>query len=69
VSKIRLKLPLFILLFVISALISAAKPYSVRMADSEMKRNHESWMIDFSKKLKWDYSNGLELQSIYKVWE
>ena len=27
--------------------------YYVRMADSEMKRNPESWMLDFSKKLKW----------------
>ncbi|HOH54780.1 MAG TPA: glycoside hydrolase family 88 protein, partial [Paludibacteraceae bacterium] len=39
------------------------------MADSEMKRNPESWMLDFSKKLKWDYCNGLELQAFLKVWE
>ena len=50
-------------------LASAAKPYSVWMADSEMKRNPESWMIDFSKKPKWDYCMGLELQSIYQVWK
>ncbi|MBP8967533.1 MAG: glycoside hydrolase family 88 protein, partial [Paludibacteraceae bacterium] len=43
--------------------------YYVRMADSEMKRNPESWMLDFSKKLKWDYCNGLELQAFLKVWE
>ncbi len=49
--------------------ISATKPYSVWMADSEMKRYPESWMIDFSKRLKWDYCNGLELQSIYMVWK
>jgi len=55
--------------FSIAMLASAAKPYSVWMADSEMKRNPESWMVDFSKKLKWDYCNGLELQSIYQVWK
>ena len=39
------------------------------MADSEMKRNPESWQIDFAKAPKWDYCNGLELQAFYKVWE
>lgn len=57
----------FVLLF--PTLASAVKPYSVWMADSEIKRNPESWMIDFSKKLKWDYCNGLELQAIYQVWK
>ncbi len=51
------------------ALTTAAKPYSVWMADSEMKRNPQSWMLDFAKKPKWDYCNGLELQSIYQVWK
>lgn len=65
--KLKISAISFILLF--PMLVLAAKPYSVRMADSEMKRNPESWMIDFSKKLKWDYCNGLELQSIYQVWK
>ena len=34
-----------------------------------MKRNPESWMIDFAKTLRWDYCQGLELQAFYKVWE
>jgi unsaturated rhamnogalacturonyl hydrolase len=38
------------------------------MADSEMKRYPQSWMVDFSSKPKWDYCNGLELQAIYQVW-
>jgi len=58
-----------VFVFGIFVLAPAAKPYSVWMADSEMKRNPESWMVDFSKKLKWDYCNGLELQSIYQVWK
>ncbi len=68
-TKIRLKHSLFILLFLFPTLILAAKPYSVRMADSEMKRNPQSWMIDFSSRPKWDYCMGLELQSIYQVWK
>ena len=43
--------------------------YSVRMADSEMKRNPEAWMLDFSKQPKWNYCHGLVLQSILQVWE
>ncbi|SEA17255.1 unsaturated rhamnogalacturonyl hydrolase [Porphyromonadaceae bacterium NLAE-zl-C104] len=46
-----------------------ADPYYVRMADSEMQRNPESWMIDFVKAIKWNYTHGLELQSILQVWE
>ena len=42
--------------------------YSVRMADSEMKRNPESWMLDFSTQPKWNYCQGLVLQSILQVW-
>ncbi|WP_352422672.1 glycoside hydrolase family 88 protein [Proteiniphilum sp.] len=44
-------------------------PYYVRMADSEMQRNPESWMIDFVKAPKWNYTHGLELQAILQVWE
>lgn len=47
---------------------TAKSKYYVRMADSEMKRNPESWMLDFQPKLKWDYCNGLELQAIFEVW-
>ena len=38
------------------------------MADSEMKRNPQSWMVDFSKDLKWNYCHGLELEAIYDVY-
>ncbi|MDR0232820.1 MAG: glycoside hydrolase family 88 protein [Dysgonamonadaceae bacterium] len=43
--------------------------YYVRMADSEMKRNPESWMLDFSAQPKWNYCQGLVLQSILQVWK
>ncbi|SFK55302.1 glycoside hydrolase family 88/105 protein [Proteiniphilum acetatigenes] len=44
-------------------------PYYMRMADSEMKRYPESWMVDFSDKIKWNYTHGLELQAIIEVSE
>ena len=43
--------------------------YFVRMADSEMKRNPESWMLDTSTEPRWNYTQGLVLKSIYEVWE
>lgn len=46
-----------------------AEPYYIRMAESEMQRNPESWMVDFSKKIKWNYTHGLELQAILQVSE
>lgn len=56
-------------LILISTQLFAGQKYYVRIVDSEMKRNPESWMLDFAKTLKWDYCNGLELQAFYKVWE
>ena len=43
--------------------------YYVRMADSEMKRNPESWMLDFSSQPKWNYTQGLVLNSIAGIWK
>lgn len=39
--------------------VHEARPLSVRMADSDMKRNPEGWMVDFNDKPKWDYTQGL----------
>ncbi|MDX5435551.1 MAG: glycoside hydrolase family 88 protein [Pontibacter sp.] len=49
--------------------VAAEKPWSVRMADSDMKRNPEGWMIDFKDKPKWDYTQGLFASAIERVWE
>lgn len=68
-EKLKFKTSIIGFILLIPILVSAGKSYSIRMADSEMKRNPQSWMVDFSKKLKWDYCNGLELQSIYMVWK
>ncbi|WP_162053317.1 glycoside hydrolase family 88/105 protein [Pontibacter pamirensis] len=48
---------------------SAEKPYSVWMADSDIKRNPEGWMIDFKDKPKWDYTQGLFASAIERVYE
>jgi unsaturated rhamnogalacturonyl hydrolase len=67
--KLKFKSAFILALLSLSLFASAAKPYSVWMADSEMKRMPESWMTDFAKKPKWDYCNGLELGAILKVWK
>lgn len=63
------KLNLLLVAFFVSVQLFAGQKYYIKMADSEMKRNPESWMLDFATKLKWDYCNGLELQAFYSVWE
>lgn len=61
-----------ILLFVLSLLFGACaeevqRPYSVRMAESEMQRFPELWQVDFVKKPKWDYTQGLMAQTMLEV--
>lgn len=43
--------------------------YAARMADSEIGRNPEAWMLDFSPKPKWNYCHGLELQAMLDLWK
>ncbi|NBA75343.1 glycosyl hydrolase family 88 [Emticicia sp. ODNR4P] len=43
--------------------------WSVRMADSDIKRNPEAWMLDFAKKPFWGYCQGLVSLSLQKLWE
>lgn len=45
----------------------AQKPYSVRMAESEMRRCPELWKVDFVKAPKWDYTQGLIAKSMMQV--
>lgn len=49
--------------------IASHPKYYIWMTESEMKRNPESWMVDFSKELKWNYCHGLELGAILDVWK
>lgn len=57
-----------ILYCTVSSMACGAK-YFVEMANSEMKRNPQSWMLDFSEKPRWNYCQGLELQSILQVYD
>lgn len=50
------------------ASVSVKAPWYVLMADSDIKRNPEGWMIDFRKKPKWEYTNGLFCSALYKVY-
>ncbi|MDR1756441.1 MAG: glycoside hydrolase family 88 protein [Culturomica sp.] len=56
-------LSLFVLLF-FSCTQEEKIPWSVRMAESEIKRNPELWQVDFLKKPKWDYTQGLMAQAL-----
>lgn len=59
-----------LILFSLSHPCLGAKTFYYRwLADSEMKRNPEGWMLDFSEAPKWNYCHGLELLSILQVWE
>lgn len=65
--RISMKTLATLIVAAIATVSFAQKPYSVRMADSEMKRYPESWMLDFQKSPKWDYCMGLELNAIAQV--
>ena len=49
--------------------LMAAEKYYIQVSNSEMKRNPEAWMLDFSKAPKWNYCHGLVLQAILQTWE
>ncbi|MDU1889974.1 MAG: glycoside hydrolase family 88 protein [Dysgonomonas sp.] len=66
-----MKVNIFLVLLLLASIFpsEAKTKYYVQMSDSEMKRNPEAWMLDFSKAPKWNYCHGLELQSILQVWQ
>ncbi|HSI70959.1 MAG TPA: glycoside hydrolase family 88 protein [Gillisia sp.] len=43
--------------------------YSTWMADSEINRNPEGWTLDFNQKPKWEYTHGLIMTSMEKLYE
>ena len=49
---------------------STPKPiqWAIRMADSEMKRFPEAWMVDSNKKPRWGYTQGLEALAFQQLW-
>lgn len=49
--------------------VSKNLPWSVRMAKSDIIRNPEAWMLDFSKSLRWNYCQGLGCQAALDVYD
>lgn len=43
--------------------------WSIRMAQSEMKRFPEPWMIEKASKPRWGYTHGLVVKSMLEVWK
>lgn len=50
-------------LYINGELSKDCEPLSQTMVLSEMKRNPQSWMLDFNKKQKWNYAIGVELDA------
>ena len=48
---------------------TTAVTYSTWMADSEITRNPEGWTLDFNEKPKWEYTHGLMMTSMEKLYE
>ena len=59
----------WIILLACARPISSHPKYYIWMTESEMKRNPESWMVDFSTRLTWNYCHGFELGAFLDVWE
>ncbi|GAB3657995.1 glycoside hydrolase family 88 protein [Echinicola sediminis] len=49
--------------------VEEKKVYSVRMADAEINRNPDGWTLDFNEKPKWEYTHGLIMTAMEKVYE
>jgi len=43
--------------------------YAEKMAVSEIKRNPEGWTLDFNQKPKWEYTHGLIMMAMERVWQ
>lgn len=43
--------------------------YAEKMATSEIKRNPEGWTLDFNKQPKWEYTHGLVMMAMERVWQ
>ncbi|WP_229681018.1 glycoside hydrolase family 88/105 protein [Alteromonas lipolytica] len=63
------------LLFIASAVsgqtgpLDNTKPWYQRMAESEMERFPQAWMMDWDKEPTWDYVHGLNLLGFARVYE
>lgn len=56
-------------LYINNKLCKENQPMSKTIAYSEMKRFPEAWMIDNSPRIHWGYTQGLETEGIFQVYE
>ncbi len=49
--------------------VDSNQPWSIRVAESEMIRNPESWQLDFLSSPKWDYCLGVELGAFLNIYD
>lgn len=56
-------------LYVNGKLCTENQPMSKTIVYSQMKRYPEAWMLDNLKALKWGYTQGLETESFFQVYE
>lgn len=73
-KSLRLSLSFALALFAIGLFaqtktVKKNLPWSVRMAQSDIIRNPEAWMLDFSKELRWNYCQGLGCQAVLDVYD
>ena len=68
-SLLTLSLSLLAIMPMTAQKVSVSKPWSVRMAESEMIRTPKGWQLDFSTAPKWNYCHGLVLQSMMDVYD
>jgi unsaturated rhamnogalacturonyl hydrolase len=56
-------------LYLNGQLLKTNQPLSKSVVYSQMKRFPEAWMLDNSKKINWGYTQGLETESFFQVYE
>lgn len=49
--------------------VKTEEPLYVQIADSDIKRNPDPRYLDFKDKPKWEYTNGLIMSAMFKVYE
>ena len=61
------------LLFILATLLCLqtawSQKWSVRFADSEMKRFPQAWQLDYGSRLYFGYTQGLGCMAFYKLWQ
>jgi unsaturated rhamnogalacturonyl hydrolase len=73
--KTRSLIPVFLIINILFITILSPQEnivnekWSIRMANSEMKRNPEAITLDFVKRPKWNYTHGLVLLAFSKLWQ